>query len=83
MNFFFGYISTWRPVTQKFYFLHFSQLTKIITTKVHFEEFKFTFGQNKFKIKAANTLNDVQSLKLRVEENKRCFQWCPDWIWRY
>ncbi|XVF18497.1 hypothetical protein REPUB_Repub11eG0027000 [Reevesia pubescens] len=30
-----------------------------------------------------NVLKDVQSLEGRIEENKRCFRWCPNWIWRY
>ncbi|XVF79101.1 hypothetical protein PTKIN_Ptkin14bG0192400 [Pterospermum kingtungense] len=30
-----------------------------------------------------NILNDVQSLKSRIEENKKCFRWCPNWSWRY
>ncbi|XVF18483.1 hypothetical protein REPUB_Repub11eG0025500 [Reevesia pubescens] len=32
---------------------------------------------------ADNVLKDVQSLEGRIEENKRCFRWCPNWIWRY
>ncbi|XP_017639833.1 putative disease resistance protein At5g05400 [Gossypium arboreum] len=30
-----------------------------------------------------NALKDVQNLDSRVEENKRCFRWCPNWCWRY
>ncbi|XVF18478.1 hypothetical protein REPUB_Repub11eG0025000 [Reevesia pubescens] len=32
---------------------------------------------------AENVLNDVQSLNGRIEENKKCFRWCPNWSWRY
>ncbi|KAL4272868.1 hypothetical protein GQ457_13G004740 [Hibiscus cannabinus] len=32
---------------------------------------------------AENALEDAQSLDSRIEENKRCFRWCPDWSWRY
>ncbi|XVF77632.1 hypothetical protein PTKIN_Ptkin14bG0061900 [Pterospermum kingtungense] len=35
-------------------------------------------------LKDAETFfNDVQSLRRRIEENKRCFCWCPNWIRRY
>ncbi|TYH86527.1 hypothetical protein ES332_D01G049400v1 [Gossypium tomentosum] len=30
-----------------------------------------------------NALKDVQNLDSRVEENKRCLRWCPNWCWRY
>ncbi|XVF18504.1 hypothetical protein REPUB_Repub11eG0027700 [Reevesia pubescens] len=32
---------------------------------------------------AENVLKDVQSFEERIKENKRCFRWCPNWIWRY
>ncbi|TYJ29545.1 hypothetical protein E1A91_A06G075100v1 [Gossypium mustelinum] len=32
---------------------------------------------------ATNALNNVQNLEARIEENKRCFHWCPNWSWRY
>ncbi|MBA0747534.1 hypothetical protein Gogos_004443, partial [Gossypium gossypioides] len=32
---------------------------------------------------ATNALNNVQNLEARIEENKRCFRWCPNWSWRY
>lgn len=32
---------------------------------------------------AEDALNDAQSLEGRVEENKRCLRWCPNWSWRY
>ncbi|XVF79146.1 hypothetical protein PTKIN_Ptkin14bG0196300 [Pterospermum kingtungense] len=32
---------------------------------------------------AEDVLKDSQSLERRVEENKRCFLWCPNWCWRY
>ncbi|KAL4273748.1 hypothetical protein GQ457_13G004770 [Hibiscus cannabinus] len=30
-----------------------------------------------------NALKDAQSLDNRIDENKRCLHWCPDWSWRY
>ncbi|KAK8706342.1 hypothetical protein V6N13_049911 [Hibiscus sabdariffa] len=32
---------------------------------------------------AKDALNDVQNLETRIEEYKRCFGWCPNWIRRY
>ncbi|XVF18485.1 hypothetical protein REPUB_Repub11eG0025700 [Reevesia pubescens] len=33
---------------------------------------------------AENALNlEVPSLEVRIQENKRCFRWCPNWSWRY
>ncbi|XVF77646.1 hypothetical protein PTKIN_Ptkin14bG0063800 [Pterospermum kingtungense] len=34
-------------------------------------------------IQAEIVLNDVQCLEVRIEENKRCFRWCPNWSNRY
>ncbi|GMJ10048.1 hypothetical protein HRI_004673900 [Hibiscus trionum] len=38
---------------------------------------------NEWLTDAENTLKDAQSLDSRIEENKRCFRWCPNWSWRY
>ncbi|XVF79098.1 hypothetical protein PTKIN_Ptkin14bG0192100 [Pterospermum kingtungense] len=32
---------------------------------------------------AVKALNDVQSLKNEMKENKKCFSWCPNWCCRY
>ncbi|XP_022735210.1 uncharacterized protein LOC111288550 isoform X2 [Durio zibethinus] len=32
---------------------------------------------------AENVFKDVQSLERRIEENKRCFLWCPNWSCGY
>ncbi|KAK8648244.1 hypothetical protein V6N13_129004 [Hibiscus sabdariffa] len=32
---------------------------------------------------AENALKDAQSLDNRIDENKRCLHWCPNWSWRY
>ncbi|KAK8648276.1 hypothetical protein V6N13_129034 [Hibiscus sabdariffa] len=32
---------------------------------------------------AENALEDARSLDSRIDENKRCFRWCPNWSWRY
>ncbi|KAK8648281.1 hypothetical protein V6N13_129039 [Hibiscus sabdariffa] len=37
----------------------------------------------KWLTNAENALEDAQSLESRIEENKRCFRWCPDWSWQY
>ncbi|OMO58221.1 Disease resistance protein [Corchorus olitorius] len=34
--------------------------------------------------KDASTIqHDVESLEVAIQENKRCFNWCPDLCWRY
>ncbi|KAE8703334.1 hypothetical protein F3Y22_tig00110472pilonHSYRG00355 [Hibiscus syriacus] len=30
-----------------------------------------------------NALKDIESLDGRIEENRRCLRWCPNWCWRY
>ncbi|KAL4272688.1 hypothetical protein GQ457_13G004760 [Hibiscus cannabinus] len=32
---------------------------------------------------AENALEDARILDSRIDENKRCFRWCPNWSWRY
>ncbi|XWS09808.1 hypothetical protein CRYUN_Cryun39dG0021000 [Craigia yunnanensis] len=32
---------------------------------------------------AKKVLEDVKILETEIEENKRCFHWCPSWRWRY
>ncbi|KAK8706344.1 hypothetical protein V6N13_049913 [Hibiscus sabdariffa] len=38
---------------------------------------------NEWLTDAETGLEDAQSLDSRIEENKRCFRWCPNWSWRY
>ncbi|KAK6269709.1 hypothetical protein POUND7_006814 [Theobroma cacao] len=32
---------------------------------------------------ANKVLEDVKLLDSEIEENRRCFNWCPNWLWRY
>ncbi|KAK8706366.1 hypothetical protein V6N13_049935 [Hibiscus sabdariffa] len=38
---------------------------------------------NKWLTDAEEALEDAGSLDSRIEENKRCCRWCPNWSWRY
>ncbi|XP_022753325.1 disease resistance protein At4g27190-like isoform X3 [Durio zibethinus] len=33
--------------------------------------------------KADKILPNLETLESEIQKNKRCFNWCPDWIWRY
>ncbi|KAH1063578.1 hypothetical protein J1N35_028565 [Gossypium stocksii] len=33
--------------------------------------------------RAGETLSDTGTLEEEIQLNKRCFNWCPNWIWRY
>ncbi|XP_038991022.1 disease resistance protein At4g27190-like [Hibiscus syriacus] len=38
---------------------------------------------NEWLTDAENAVKEAQSMESKIEENKRCFCWCPNWSWRY
>ncbi|KAK9004765.1 hypothetical protein V6N11_042221 [Hibiscus sabdariffa] len=38
---------------------------------------------NEWLTDAEKALTDAQRLNSRIEEDKRCLHWCPNWSWRY
>ncbi|OMO74233.1 Disease resistance protein [Corchorus olitorius] len=40
-------------------------------------------GVRSCQSKAEEILTQAESMEKRIAENKRCFNWCPNWWWRY
>ncbi|MBA0734524.1 hypothetical protein Gogos_018426, partial [Gossypium gossypioides] len=51
--------------------------------KLHIQTQVIYDGVREWLTKAENSLEDVEVLDSKIEENKRCFRLCPNWCWRY